>query len=189
MNLAELSTGDQSNLLVTARAAIQNALDHNTLPKEHYETSSPALRLIRSSFVTLLKQGQLRGCIGNLTANRELIKDVAENAYAAAFKDPRFPPVQAGEFALLNIEISVLNPASPMRFSSESDLLEQLRPGIDGLILEEGRNRATFLPTVWESLPEPEQFLTHLKYKAGLATTYWSDQLEISRYTTFSFQE
>lgn len=140
-----------------------------------------------ASFVTLNKDGQLRGCIGSLEAYQPLVNDVAYNAYAAAFNDPRFPPVSEDELDQLEFHISVLTPAVPMEFESEQDLLEQIRPGIDGLVLEDGVHRGTFLPAVWESLPDKINFLRHLKQKAGLPPDYWSDTIRVSRYTTESF--
>ncbi len=145
------------------------------------------LREIRATFVTLNLHGQLRGCIGSLEAHRPLVEDVAHNAYAAAFSDPRFGPLQADELPDLKIHISVLSPTTAMTFHSEQDLIRQLRPGIDGLILEDGYHRGTFLPSVWESLPEPEDFWRHLKLKAGLSTEHWSGTLRVSRYTTECF--
>lgn len=149
-----------------------------------YET---ALQEKRATFVTLNRLGKLRGCIGTLEAYRPLVIDVAHNAYSAAFSDPRFPPLQADEMHDLDIHISVLSPSEPMKFESEQELIEQLQPGIDGLIMTEGVQRGTFLPSVWESLPDPSTFLTHLKLKAGLPANYWSDDIRISRYTTESF--
>lgn len=140
-----------------------------------------------ASFVTLNRQGQLRGCIGSLEAHQPLVNDVAYNAYAAAFSDPRFSPLTEDELHDLELYISVLTPAEPMSFDSEKDLLEQIRPGIDGLVLEDGYNRGTFLPAVWESLPDKTSFLQHLKRKAGLPPDYWSPTLKVSRYTTESF--
>jgi hypothetical protein len=140
-----------------------------------------------ASFVTLKIAGELRGCIGSLEARQPLVNDVAHNAYAAAFSDPRFPPLTEREFSQLEFHISVLSPAEPMTFSSEADLSRQIRPGTDGLVLEEGQHRGTFLPTVWESLPGTEQFLQQLKLKAGLPVDYWSDSIKVSRYTTESF--
>jgi AmmeMemoRadiSam system protein A len=107
---------------------------------------------------------------------------VTENAYAAAFRDPRFLPVAPDEFADLEIHLSLLTPPEPVEAASEADLLQQLRPGEDGLILQEGSRRATFLPAVWESLPEPQSFVRHLKRKAGLPAEYWSDTLTVFRY-------
>jgi len=138
-------------------------------------------------FVTLKRGGQLRGCIGSLEPRRPLVEDVAHNAYAAAFEDPRFPPLRREEIEDLEIQLSVLSPAVPMRFDSEAELVAQLRPGIDGLVLIEGMRRGTFLPSVWEQLPDPWQFLDHLKQKAGLPSGYWSPTVRVERYTTESW--
>lgn len=133
--------------------------------------------------------GELRGCIGSLEAYQSLVLDVNQNAFAAAFRDPRFPAVSSSEFEHLEIHISVLSPPEPMRVASEEDLLQQLRPGIDGLIIASRGRRATFLPSVWSQLAEPQQFLLHLKHKAGLPSDYWSEDMEAWRYTTLSFPE
>jgi AmmeMemoRadiSam system protein A len=142
------------------------------------------LQMVRGSFVTLKKEGELRGCIGTIEALQPLIVDVAENAYRAAFRDPRFPQVQLDEVECLRISISILTAPACFPVDSEADLLRQLRPGVDGLILEEGSKRATFLPTVWESLPSPRDFVLHLKRKAGWADNHWSPQMACYRYTT-----
>ncbi|MGJ0485799.1 MAG: AmmeMemoRadiSam system protein A [Methylomicrobium sp.] len=138
----------------------------------------------RATFVTLHLNHELRGCIGMLKAVRPLAEDIAENAFAAAFRDHRFSPLTAEEFELLEIHLSILTPPEPIPFSSEEDLLAQLRYGIDGVIIEEGGRRGTFLPSVWEALPNPKQFLKHLKQKAGLPADYWSDTLRFYRYRT-----
>jgi hypothetical protein len=140
-------------------------------------------------FVTLTQQGQLRGCVGSLVAHRALLDDLEVNACAAAFQDPRFPPLEHRELAITQIEVSILSPAVPMTFSSETDALAQLQPGIDGVILEHGRHRATFLPQVWEQLPDARQFIAHLKNKAGLATDFWANDLRLSRYHVEKFKE
>jgi len=140
-----------------------------------------------ASFVTLKKAGELRGCIGSLEAHQPLINDVAHNAYAAAFSDPRFQPLSNNELENLEFHVSVLTPAVAMSFDSEEDLLKQIRPGIDGLVLEENQYRGTFLPAVWESLPDTKDFLRHLKQKAGLPQNYWSESIRVSRYTSESF--
>ncbi len=148
------------------------------------------LRARRACFVTLTRGGQLRGCIGHLEPVQTLIEDVAENAFSAAFRDPRFPPLQPNEFEEIRIEISVLGEPTPMAFTSEQDLVRQIRPGVDGLILEGPMgHRGTFLPSVWESLPDPRQFLAHLKLKAGLPADYWDDRMRVLRYTTEAFEE
>jgi AmmeMemoRadiSam system protein B/AmmeMemoRadiSam system protein A len=149
----------------------------------------PALRATRASFVTLTLNGQLRGCIGSLEAHRPLVTDVAANAYASGFRDPRFPALNAAELAQVHIHISVLSSPIPMTMASEEDLLRQLRPGVDGLILALGQRRATFLPSVWDSLPTPEVFVAHLKHKAGIRDHEDTHELTAWRYTTESISE
>jgi len=141
----------------------------------------------RATFVTLNSAGQLRGCIGTLHAQTSLREDVARNAWAAATRDPRFSPVTAAEFPDLAIHISILGIPEKMAFASEHELINRLRCGIDGLILRDGTASGTFLPSVWESLPDPEEFLRHLKLKAGLAANHWSDSVEVYRYMTEMF--
>lgn len=140
-------------------------------------------------FVTLTQGGELRGCIGSLEAHRPLRNDLCANALAAAFSDPRFPPLTVEELNGTQVEVSVLSQPEPLDFRDEADLLARLRPGIDGVILEHGWHRATFLPQVWDQLPEPRQFLAHLKRKAGLAPDFWSDDIRISRYSVEKFKE
>ena len=145
------------------------------------------LREPGASFVTLRLDGELRGCIGSIDARRPLGEDVARNAQAAAYRDPRFPPVSAGELPRLQVEVSVLSPREPMAVASASDALAQIRPGLDGVALEYGTASATFLPQVWESLPEPEAFLDALKRKAGLPARFWHSDVRLSRYTVEKF--
>jgi len=142
-----------------------------------------------ATFVTLTRQGELRGCIGTLIAERPLREDVASNARAAAFRDPRFAPVTQREFAELNVEVSLLSPLEPVACESESHLLSLLRPGVDGVLLEHGWQRSTFLPQVWEQLPEPKMFLAHLKRKAGLPADFWAHDLKVSRYIVTKWRE
>ncbi len=153
------------------------------------ETAHPQLSSPGATFVTLTQDGQLRGCIGSLEAWRTLDADVRENARAAAFRDPRFPPLGRGELARTRVEVSLLTPSQPMAFADEDDALRQLRPGIDGVIFEVGRHRSTFLPQVWESLPDPREFLGHLKYKAGLPPNFWSPEVRLSRYEVRKWKE
>ncbi len=187
MSSTSLSTEHRSTLLSVAQQSIACGLREGRALAVNVQDYPVPLQAIRASFVTLEIEGRLRGCIGALEARLTLVKDVAEHAYAAAFSDPRFPPMTEGEYPQLDIHISVLSPAKPMTFYSQADLLTQLRPGIDGLILSMDWHKATFLPSVWDSLPQAEQFLAHLKRKAGLAESFWSDDLQISRYTTESF--
>lgn len=170
-------------LLKLAAASIKYGLDNRQpLPINLSDYPQP-LQQIRASFVTLTIRQQLRGCIGTLEAQCPLVEDVVENAFAAAFRDPRFSLLQADEYPQLHYHISVLKPPSPMQFSSEADLISQLRPGIDGLILEDLGRRGTFLPSVWESLPKPADFMHHLKLKAGFTPSHWSPSLRVQRYT------
>ncbi len=133
-------------------------------------------------FVTLLRNGALRGCVGSLFAVRPLIEEVRHNAIAAAQRDNRFSPVRPDELSQLEVEVTELSPPEPIRFTSEADALAQLRPGKDGIVLRWGGHRATFLPQVWDSLPEPKTFLAHLKRKAGLNEDFWDDTVELERY-------
>jgi len=142
-----------------------------------------ALRARRSAFVTLRRHSELRGCVGGLEAVQPLVVDVAAHAFAAAFRDPRFPPLEERELAGLDLHISVLNPPEPLAFGSEEELLAVLRPGVDGLILQEGPRRGTFLPAVWESVADPREFLRELKRKAGLPPDHWSEAIRVQRYT------
>ncbi|MGR9116810.1 MAG: AmmeMemoRadiSam system protein A [Gammaproteobacteria bacterium] len=175
-------------LLDLAKASIEHGLKNGKPLKPDQTQYPPELGIKRATFVTLERNQQLRGCIGMLEAIRPLVEDVAENAFSAAFRDPRFPPLEADELDELEIHLSILSPAEPLIFDSEQALIDQLRPGEDGLILEEGYRRGTFLPSVWESLPEPRQFLRHLKQKAGLPPDYWSDSVKVSRYGTEMFK-
>jgi AmmeMemoRadiSam system protein A len=174
----------QKQLLDLARQSIRHGLVHRVPLPIRLEEWSAELCAIRATFVTLHQHNRLRGCIGTLEAVRPLAEDISHNAFAAAFRDPRFPPVTEGEIEMLSIHLSLLTPSVPLTFTSEADLLSQIVPFEDGLILEDGQRRGTFLPAVWESLPEPYAFLQHLKMKAGLPLDYWSDTLKVSRYRT-----
>ncbi len=186
---SSFSREDQQELLRLARASIQMGISKGHAMDVDIKIYPANLQEQLACFVTLQKHGALRGCIGHLQAVQPLVTDVAENAYAAAFCDPRFPAVSESEVSMLDIHISVLSPSQPMVFSSEQDLMAQIRPGVDGLILESGYNRGTFLPSVWESLPDVPSFLRHLKLKAGLSADHWSDEIRVSRYTTDSFSD
>ena len=189
LNHPALTPAQRQVLLTLARTAIAYGLAHGRPPAINPARYDPALGAQGAAFVTLHRAGSLRGCIGHLEAIQPLVKDVADNAFAAAFRDPRFPPLREYELDALQIEISVLTPAIPLEFRSERELMDQIEPGKDGLILEEGLARGTFLPSVWESLPERSDFLAQLKRKAGLPPDYWSDRLKVSRYRTESFGE
>jgi len=159
---------------LSAHSPLTPALD--TLPPEMVETGA--------CFVTLNKTGRLRGCIGSPEAWRPLATDVAENAFRAAFKDPRFAPLKSDETDQLDIHLSVLSPAEQFAFRDEDDLIVKLRVGEDGLIIEDQGRRALFLPSVWSQLPDPVQFVAHLKTKAGLGATHWSGTFKASRFIT-----
>lgn len=181
-----LEGGERIRLLDLAAASIEQGLEGKRLAPRAAEYPL-SLRIERASFVTLNIAGELRGCIGSLEAWRPLVLDVAENAWSAAFRDSRFAPLRRDEFERLEIHLSLLTSPEELSFESEADLLAQLVPGVDGLILLEGALRSTFLPSVWESIPEPQEFLRQLKRKAGLPAGYWSDSLQLSRYRAESF--
>lgn len=184
-----LSDTQRKTLLSVARQSIAHGLAQGTpthIDVADYDTD---LGATRASFVTLHRLDRLRGCIGHLEAVQPLVVDVATNAFAAAFRDPRFASLSDAEWPDLTIHLSILSAAQAIDFRDEADLLSQLRPGEDGLILSDGPNRGTFLPSVWESLPEPEDFFAQLKSKAGLAANHWSDRIQVSRYRTESFGE
>lgn len=179
--------GDEHGRTLTgiARASIGEAIGRGAaaLPGEHW------LREQRASFVTLTVGERLRGCIGSLEAHRPLGEDVAANARAAALRDPRFPPLTAAEFDRVRVEVSVLSAPALLPFGDHGELVAQLRPGVDGLILAcEGR-RGTFLPQVWEQLPDPETFLAHLKQKAGLAPDTRTTRCTVWRYEVLKWRE
>lgn len=182
-----LDAAQRAELLALARASIAHGLAAGQPLAVDPSAYSAPLSEPGAAFVTLHLNGQLRGCIGSLEAYRPLIQDVADNAYAAAFRDPRFAPVSGAEAAAIALSVSVLTPAVAMDFSDEADLVAQLRPGIDGLVLRDGRHRGTFLPAVWEQLPRPVDFLRQLKRKAGLPADHWSPSIQVSRYRTESF--
>ena len=186
-----LPESDRETLHKLALESIQYTLDNgkharyeSTLSLRDY---SEALQQHRATFVTLHINHDLRGCIGTLEARQPLVIDVVENARSAAFHDPRFNPLSQSEYNKLEVHLSVLSVPEAMSFESEEDLINQIRPGIDGLVLTSGLNRGTFLPSVWESLTTTEEFWSHLKLKAGLPVNYWSDNVKVERYTTESF--
>ena len=172
-------------LLPLARTAIATQLG---LDRQQYE-GPQWLRRQGACFITLMLDARLRGCIGTLRAHRALADDVQANAVAAAFRDPRFPPIAAEEFPAVALEISVLSALEPMRFDDEPDALRQLRRGIDGLVFEYGHHTSTFLPQVWDDFKEPMDFIAHLKYKAGLPPDFWDSTVKLSRYTVFKWRE
>ena len=183
----KLSKDDQESCLQVALQSIKHGLEEGREPQVNTSHYSSNLQQNFASFVTLYKKGELRGCIGALQASQPLINDISEHAYAAAFQDPRFPALVNNEYEQLDIKISVLGSPEKINFIDEEDLLQQIRTNIDGLIIEHGYNRGTFLPSVWEQLPEKKDFLNHLKVKAGFTFDWWDNAVKISRYETFSF--
>ncbi len=172
-------------LLPIARAAISCALN---VPRTADETA-PWLVEHGACFVTLTQHGELRGCIGSLQAHRPLLDDVKSNAVSAALRDSRFMPLSAAELDITEIEISLLSPTQAMTFQNEADALAQLRPNVDGVIFQYGSYRSTFLPQVWEQLPQPREFMAHLKHKAGLPADFWSPEVKLSRYIVDKWKE
>ncbi len=170
-----------------ARAAIAERL--GLAESSAANEGEPWLRAPGATFVTLRYEGELRGCIGSLEATRALGADVRANALAAAFRDPRFPPLASDELSSIRIEVSLLAAATALPHRDEADALRQLRPGVDGVILRVGERRATFLPQVWEHLMTPHAFMAQLKRKAGLPADFWSERVELSRYTVTSYEE
>jgi hypothetical protein len=183
-----ISAEGRDRLLQMAGAAIHQGVVGGGRPSIDPEEHDLEITCRRASFVTLRREGRLRGCIGGLQPSRPLIADVALHAQAAAFQDPRFAAMTETELDGLEIGISVLGVIAEMTFDDQDDLLRQLRPGLDGLLLEEGGRRGTFLPQVWKTIPEPADFLSQLKLKAGLPGDFWSPRVRISRYSTESFE-
>jgi len=190
MAKSHLNDAEGRYLLAFARFTIEDALGAPTQIPQALPTMD-RLREPGAAFVTLtMREGALRGCIGSLIAHRPLLEDVRANALAAAFEDPRFLPLEAGELPDLAVEVSVLSQPEPLGYASSEQLLSLLRPHIDGVVIERGRHRATFLPQVWEQLPLPEEFLGHLCYKAGLPANAWRQgDLRVSTYGVQKFEE
>lgn len=184
------SDEDRALLLELARQAIAESLEHGRLPHVAGDYVPPGFNDPRACFVTLTCRGALRGCMGNLEARWPLHRAVMENARSAATRDTRFAPVTLDELPGLRIEISVLSDPQPLHFDAADDLLDRLRPGVHGVILSSGRNTATYLPQVWEKLPQKEQFLASLCRKAGLSENAWhASSTRIETYTVESFKE
>ena len=188
MRSPEYSPADRLELLEIARASIYGGIETGYPLAVSTADVSSTLRKERASFVTLTRGGVLRGCTGTLEAVRPLAVEVAEAAFRTAFGDPRFPPVVMGELDALEIEVSVLSPLEPIPVADEQALLDELVPGVDGLVIEAvGSQRATFLPKVWDHLPEPARFLAELKRKAGLSADGLPRDFIAYRYYTETF--
>ena len=177
------------DLLRLARGSIEYGLVHMEPLPVRCDEWPQALTESCATFTTLRLKGKLRGCCGTLEAVHPLARDVTRSAFQAAFRDPRFDPVVDDELGAIRLEVSVLSPLESMPVTDEADLLNRLTPGTDGLVIIADGRRTTFLPQVWETLPDPRRFLAALKAKCGLAEDYWSKQLEFQRYRTTSYAE
>ena len=174
-------------LLNIAQQSIRHGIKTGACPNVEVLSFPHPMRTHRRTFVSVHTGGKLRGCVGSLAPNNPLIADVVQNAYRAAFEDKRFKPLTESDLADTDISVSVLSTPRAMTFRNEADLVAQLQPDTDGLILQDGKKRGIFLPIVWEQISEPHEFLRHLKNKAGLPLDHWSDGIKVWRYTTESF--
>lgn len=185
-----LDPAEQAELLKIARNSINISVRGYSFPILNSSKLPIKLQENGASFVTLTKQGQLRGCIGTLEAYQPLAVDVQAHAMAAALQDDRFPPVQPEELAQIEIEVSVLTPRRELDYESPQDLIQKLRPRVDGVVLQDGLRKATFLPQVWEQIPQAEEFLAHLCQKMGAAPTLWQKKhLTVYTYQVQEFHE
>lgn len=173
-------------LLRIARATIARELGRT---HAEHEDDAEWLQAPGACFITLKQGENLRGCIGTLRAHRPLLADVRANALGAAFRDPRFSPLTADELDRTRVEISLLSALEPLAFDTEREALSQLRPGTDGVVFEYGYHQSTFLPQVWDELPDPGEFIAHLKHKAGLPPDFWDPEVKLARYTVSKWQE
>lgn len=190
MPISELTQEEQIQLLNLARRAIIDCIKSNKFSKPNLEALSPRLRELGATFVTLTIGGDLRGCIGGLEAKKTLAEDVVEHAVAAAIHDYRFPPLTVEELDDINIEISRLTQPEPLSYTDPEDLITKLHPGIDGVIMQYGLRRATFLPQVWDKISDPGEFLDHLCNKMGAPTDLWRQKrVEILVYQVEEFHE
>ena len=185
----DLSEPDRDQLLDIARRSIESGLAGGSALQLGNGNLAGSLYIPLSSFVTLTHSGALRGCVGSLESTGPLAQSVADSAFKAAFSDSRFLPLEAAEIEDIIIEISVLSKLEPLTAANRADLVYQLQPGEDGLLLRDGNYRATFLPKMWEALSGPEEFLDQLLVKAGLSGDYWSESISFMRYRALSFGE
>lgn len=185
-----LSLEERHYLLILARESIERAVKGEALPSLAMESMSPNLKAPGVVFVTLTRRGELRGCIGALEPSQPLVEDVREHAIASAQQDYRFPPVREAELSEVVIEISRLTTPSPLEYTRGEDLLTLLKPGVHGVVLRDGWRKATFLPQVWEKLPDVEEFLSHLCHKMGAPPDLWRrKKLEVLVYQVEEFHE
>ena len=186
----EVNQAEQEILLKIAREALEKSVQGEPLPQVKITALPPSLQEDGASFVTLTKSGRLRGCIGALQAYQPLAIDVQQHAVAAALQDFRFPNVKPSELSQINIEVSVLSPKAPLRYEDPQELVNQLRPNVDGVVLQDGLRKATFLPQVWEKVPDPELFLSQLCIKMGAPGDLWRKRpLQVYTYQVQEFHE
>lgn len=189
---ARLPDDDRAMLIDGARRSIANGLRTGRPAEVQHGSFTPPLETYRATFVTLTLNDRLRGCVGSILPHRSLIADVAENGYKAAFGDPRFPKLTPEEAAMMDVSVSILSHPRPIAFGSEAEAVDALQPDVDGVILQAtdadgATRRGLFLPQVWEQVPAANQFLRHLKAKAGLPQDHWDDSIRLWRYTTETF--
>jgi AmmeMemoRadiSam system protein A len=184
-----LSSEHREILLRLAASSIEHGLEFSKAKPVNSAEYPAELQILRPVFVTLKVANDLRGCVGTLEDLHPLVANVAKYAFKSAFSDPRFPKVNREEILGLRMQISILNQPEALQFSSENELVEQLRPGVDGLIFEERPFRSTLLPSAWEGATDKALFLAQLKRKAGFPSNYWSGSLKIHRYTTFCISD
>jgi len=190
MSVDQLTQEERETLLKLARQALESGVKGDPLPPLQIELFSKKLQENGASFVTLTKHGKLRGCIGALEPYQPLVEDVREHAIAAATQDYRFPTVSLDELVDIEIEVSRLTPPLPLVYSGGDELVSKLKPGIDGVVIRDGFQRATFLPQVWDKLPNPEDFMNHLCSKMGsLPSTWRTKKLEVLTYRVEEFRE
>ncbi len=185
----DINAGERRQLLEIARQSIETGLQHGQALRLKGTDFDGSLAATLGAFVTLTQGDSLRGCMGALQSSDPLAQTTATYAFNAAFKDPRFAQLDAGEAKGVRIEISILSELEAFTVSDRKNLLSQLQPGIDGLLMEDGQYRSTFLPKVWEKIDSPSGFLQQLMSKAGLPVNYWSETIRFFRYHTVSFAE
>jgi AmmeMemoRadiSam system protein A len=185
-----LTEDEGKHLLMVARNTIRNRLDNIEEPQIDWKDLPEKFQERLGTFVTITTGGNLRGCIGHIIPREALIEGIRENAINAAFRDPRFPPLTKDEFDNIEIEVSILTVPQELSYADATDLLKKLRPGVDGVIIKMGFHEATFLPQVWDQLPDKEEFLSHLCLKAGLSYDSWrKGKLQVSTYQVQAFEE
>jgi AmmeMemoRadiSam system protein A len=184
----DLSLASERQLLNAARESVHCAVDQRDFIIDE-QSYSRELKQIAASFVTLTMAGQLRGCIGSLESEQPLIANVVDNARKASTRDPRFSPVGAAELPNLRYHISVLSALRPLSVSGEEELLGRLVSGVDGVMIQSGQRQATFLPSVWQQLPAPAEFMSRLKQKAGLGENEWPEDIQVFIYHCLSMSD